>query len=196
MAVTNVLNGQFEIFDEHDSIDDLLTVLKASIAFSGVSPAVELKDSIYFSGKTVYENDVLSVINHCEALGYYEEDIVIDTILSGLIDVSPFDAKSANAFNVLSRSSEIFKYYQHMHGIMRAKDGHRNVNFRYVVAPSFNMPSKIMPLSYTKEEATTLISQGESDAERTIYKMLYKTDDEITRRINSPMEMRFYNKTR
>ena len=86
------------------------------------------------------------MINHCESLGYKEEDIVIDTILSGEREVGHFESEKANAFSVLKRSSEVFKYYQHMHGIMRAKDGHRNVNFRYVVAPSFQLPTKIMPL--------------------------------------------------
>ena len=139
---------------------------------------------------------MLSVINHCESLGYKEEDIVIDTILSGQREVSQFDSEKANAFTVLKRSSEIFKYYQHMHGIMRAKDGHRNVNFRYVVAPSFHMPSKIVPMSHSIQETRTLLEQGERDAERTIYKLLYKTDEEITKRIHSPMELRFYNKER
>ena len=157
IAVTNILNGQFSIFDESMPTDDLLKILTASVSFSGVSPAVELDGQIYFSGNTVYENDVLSVINHCESLGYSEEDIVIDTILSGAREVSSFDNKSANAFSILKRSSEVFKYYQHMHGIMRAKDGHRNVNFRYVVAPSFHMPSKIMPLTYSVSEAKSLL---------------------------------------
>lgn len=139
---------------------------------------------------------MLSVINHCESLGYKEEDIVIDTVLSGQRNVSNFSSENANAFTVLKRSSEVFKYYQHMHGIMRAKDGHRDVNFRYIVAPSFNMPSKVKPLSYTTAETQSLLEQGERDAERTIYRMLYKTEEEITERIHSPMELRFYNKER
>jgi len=97
---------------------------------------------------------------------------------------------------VLKRSSEVFKYYQHMHGIMRAKDGHRNVNFRYVVAPSFHMPSKIIPLKYSVAETRSLLDQGEQDAVESIFQLLHKTDEEITRRIHSPMELRFYNKTR
>ena len=196
IAVTNVLNGQFSIFDESLPTEDLIRILQASVSFSGMSPAIEDEDQIYFSGNTVYENDVLSVINHCESLGYKEEDIVIDTILSGEREVGHFNSEKANAFSVLKRSSEVFKYYQHMHGIMRAKDGHRNVNFRYVVAPSFQLPTKIMPLSYDVQEARSLMEHGERDAKNTIYKLIYKTDEEITSRIHSPMELRFYNKER
>lgn len=134
------------MFNEEDSNEDLLKMLEASVSFSGISPAVEHGGRLFSSGDTVYENDVLSVVNHCECLGYEEKDIIIDTIVSGKIEVPPFDPKGANSFSILRRSSELFKYYQHMHGILRAKDGHRNVNFRYVVGPSFNLPSKVMPL--------------------------------------------------
>lgn len=79
---------------------------------------------------------------------------------------------------------------------MRSKDGHRDINFRYVVAPSFALPTKIKPLDYTVDEVYSLLRHGERDADRTIYELLYETDEEITRRMNGPLEMRFYNKER
>ena len=174
----------------------MLELLKASVTFSGISPAVRLGDQLYMTGKAIYENDVLSVINHCESLGYKDEEIVIDTIISGLKEPGLYNHEGVNAFSVLKRSSEVFKYYQHMHGIMRAKDGHRDVNFRYVVAPSFDMPTKIMPLKYTPEESKSLLNSGKRDSERSIYELLHKTDQEIIKRINSPVELRFHNKER
>jgi hypothetical protein len=171
-------------------------MLYASASFSGVSPAVEHEGQLYFSGNTVYENDVLSVINHCESLGYKEEDIIIDTVISGKIDISHFEGQGSNSFSILKRSSEIFKYYAHMHGMLRAKDGHRNVNFRYVVGPQFNLPSKIIPLSYDPAEARSLLNQGMRDSERVIYELLYKTEEEIDRRIHSSFEVRYYNPDR
>lgn len=111
IAVTNILNGQFTIFSENTPIEDLLNVLVASISFSGISPAIEFDDQIFISGNAIYENDVLSVINHCECLGYKEEDIVIDTILSGPRDIPYFDSEGINAFSVLRRASEVEKYY-------------------------------------------------------------------------------------
>ena len=59
---------------------------------------------------------------------------------------------------------------------MRAKDGHRNVNFRYVVGPEFDLPSKVVPLNYSERETEMLLDLGERDAKATIYKLLYKTD--------------------
>lgn len=171
-------------------------MLKASVTFSGVSPAIFANDSLYMTGNAIYENDIMSVINHCSDLGYKDSDIVIDSIISGQAVPNSYSHEGANAFNVLKRSSEVFKYYQHMHGIIRAKDGHKDVNYRYVVAPSFSMPSKIIPLQYKPEEAKSLMNLGEKDAERAIYQLLYKTDDEIQKRLQSPVELRYYNKER
>lgn len=111
IALTDILDGKFTIFDESWSTDDLRKILVASVSFSGVSPAVEWDGQYYFSGDSVYENDVLSVINHCESLGYEEKDIVIDTVLSGQRDIEYYDHTESNAFDVLQRASKIFKYY-------------------------------------------------------------------------------------
>jgi hypothetical protein len=47
-------------------------MLKASVAFSGVTPAISAFDGLYFSGSSIYENDVTTAINHCESIGYTE----------------------------------------------------------------------------------------------------------------------------
>lgn len=42
ISVANVLNGNFQTFNEHYSNDELLEILKASVTYSGIAPAVEL----------------------------------------------------------------------------------------------------------------------------------------------------------
>lgn len=41
IAVTNILNGKFSVFDESLPSSDILRILEASVSFSGISPAVE-----------------------------------------------------------------------------------------------------------------------------------------------------------
>ena len=65
----------------------------------------------------------------------------------------------------MQRSSYLFKFYQNILGVVRARDGHRDVNFRYVVAPPVTMPTKLVPLSSTPEETTALLAHGEREAE-------------------------------
>ena len=44
IAVTNILNGQFSIFDESLPNEDMIKILSASVSFSGISPAIEYED--------------------------------------------------------------------------------------------------------------------------------------------------------
>lgn len=124
IGVTNVLTGAFAVFSEHHSTDDLIEMLKASVAFSGLSPAVEFNNELYLSGNIIYENDVNSAIRHCELLGYAEHDIIIDSILSGSIYMDYINAKKMNAFTALVQSSKLWRYYDRVHGILRAKITH------------------------------------------------------------------------
>jgi len=51
-----------------------------------------------------------------------------------------------------------------MYGILRAKNGHPNVSFRYVIGPLREMPSKIVPIDYSPSEVSKQIELGQRDA--------------------------------
>lgn len=98
IGVANVITGLFESYDETLSHEDTIKLLQASVTFSGVSPAVEALDSLFFAGGMIYENDVTAAINHCEEMGYSEDQIVIDTIISSPAALSQIDASNYNSF--------------------------------------------------------------------------------------------------
>lgn len=106
----------------------------------------------------------MGAINHCERLGYAEHDIVIDTILGGRHRLPAFDADGKNSFAIMQRSSELWNYYDVLHGVLRAKHGHSKVHFRYEVGPTYHMPSKIIPVRSTPEETKRMLKHGERDA--------------------------------
>jgi predicted acylesterase/phospholipase RssA len=83
IGIANVLDGRFKSFSQKHGSDELVKVLQASVSFPGVFKAVEAFDSIWFSGSSMYEIDILTAIRHCTDMGYEEEDIIIDVILSG-----------------------------------------------------------------------------------------------------------------
>ena len=68
------------------------------MTFSGVSPAVEAMDSLFFTGGAIYENDVTAAINHCLEIGYSEDEIIIDTIISGPSDARQVNVDKYNSF--------------------------------------------------------------------------------------------------
>lgn len=174
----------------------MLDILKASVTFSGISPAVEAFDSLYFSGNAIYENDVVAAINHCEKLGYAEEDIVIDSILGGRSEIKEWDTHGKNAFQVMERSASIYKFYLTLHGVLRAKTGHSGVNFRYVIGPSFDMPSKIVPIDLGLEETKHLLRLGEADSTKQVKNLLEDPEKEIERRIKSSQNIFYFNEER
>jgi hypothetical protein len=126
--------------------------LQASLSFPGVFKAVEAFDSLWFTGSSIYEIDILAPIKHCERMGYKEEDIVMDVILSGSPHLPHALANYYNAFGMLERTLEVSTYYRAMYGLIRARDGHPGVQFRHIIGPNRSMANKIVPIEYTVAE--------------------------------------------
>jgi hypothetical protein len=55
-------------------------------------------------------------------------------------------------------------HYEVKFGLMRAQKSHPDVNFRYVMGPTRDLPNKIVPVEFTTEEVKRLIKYGEQDA--------------------------------
>jgi len=51
-----------------------------------------------------------------------------------------------------------------MFGILRAKQGHPDVEYRYVIGPLREMANKIIPINYSRDEVEMQIEFGEKDA--------------------------------
>lgn len=55
------------------------------------------------------------------------------------------------------------RYYERMFGLIRAKGGHPEVNFRHVIGPQREMANKIVPVEMTRKEAQHQIKLGAKD---------------------------------
>ena len=102
----------------------------------------------------------MSAISHCETMGYEETDIIIDSIISGPKELANFDMNKGNSFSIMLHTSKMSKYYEHVHGVLRAQQSHANVLFRYVVGPSFDMPNKILPTQFNSLKVKDLLIGG------------------------------------
>mmetsp|Transcript_15938 Transcript_15938/g.24642 ORF Transcript_15938/g.24642 Transcript_15938/m.24642 type:complete len:98 (+) Transcript_15938:749-1042(+) len=94
----------------------------------------------------------MTPINHCRSLGYDDENIVIDTVLSGNPHIEHSLASFYNAFGVAKRTFELMQYYERMFGVLRAKSGHPDVKFRYVIGPNREMSNKVVPVEVSRGE--------------------------------------------
>lgn len=134
------------------------------MSFPGVFKSIEAFDSLWFTGSSIYENDVMAPIIHCAKLGYSQEDTVIDVILSGSPHLDHEMSQYYNAFAIGERTLQIMQYYDRMFGVLRAKAGHPRVDYRNIIGPQREMPSKIIPMGFTRHEVEVQIKLGMKDA--------------------------------
>ena len=97
------------------------------------------------SGSTLWDLDVISVVNKCKET-YQDEDIVVDILLTSEKTLPIIDAHSLTGINMLWRYLEISSYYTAMDGLLRAKYAFPDITFRNIVSPSARLPSSIKPL--------------------------------------------------
>lgn len=69
----------------------------ASLSTVGYYPPAEVFGSSYVDGAAVWDIDIFSALNRCEALGYKEEDIVIDVLLTNDKKLEVKDTTSYNS---------------------------------------------------------------------------------------------------
>lgn len=106
----------------------------------------------HIAGTAVYEVDISAVINSCATLGFEEEDIIVDIILSGPAMIPHAMAKYFRTLQNIGRAMELQTHYQRLNGVIRAKQAHQNVTLRFIAGPDDELPSKTNPLDYTPEE--------------------------------------------
>lgn len=116
-----------------------------------MSKPIDFKDALWFSGSTIYEIDINSIINSCEDLGYDEEDVIIDVVISGTPVITHVLARAYNAIQNLGRALELMNHYEKLFGVVRAQQGHPEVKFRYIVGPSEQVASKAFPMVRIKD---------------------------------------------
>jgi hypothetical protein len=88
----------------------------------------------------------MAVVNNCRARGYADKDIVVDVVMSTSPELPHVDATNFNAYSMLTRSAELYKFFLTKRGVMRVQKGHPEVVLRHVVGPSRPMPNKIVPI--------------------------------------------------
>lgn len=136
IGISNVVNGTFVSFNDNFKTRDLLHVLKASISYPGVFSPYEAWDSTWFSGSAIWGIDVSAPILRCKAMGFKEEDIVIDAIIDSDTSIGKFDAAKSNAIQMGIRSLEVINYYTALDGVIKAQRAFPKVQFRNIVGPT------------------------------------------------------------
>ena len=164
VGLTDALKGTFVDFKSEDLTGDMLNnVMYGQFAAAGVFPPAEFNGTDYFDGSTIWDLDVFSVVNQCQTMGFADEDIVVDTILTSEKTLPVVDASGYHSLQMLWRYLSVSRYYSNMDGLLRAQFAYPKVNFRNVVAPSADMPSSWYPLNLNQSNVDEIYDLGVTD---------------------------------
>ena len=152
IGIVDVLDGSYKDFSDANVTqgENLVDAMYASMSFAGFFPPADVLGSSWFDGSAVWDIDIFSAINRCTDLGFKNEDIVVDVIMTSSANLKDVQAEDYKSIGMLFRYLEISSFYNSMDGLLRAKFAYSGVDFRWVISPSGSIPSSIYPLVSTK----------------------------------------------
>lgn len=115
-----MLNGTFVSFNDKFKTRDLLHALKASAVYPGIFEPYEAWNTTWLTGSSVWNIDVAAPILRCKAMGFAEEDIVIDAVLDDAVELPKVNVSSYNALQIGVRSYEVMNYYTARKALLNA----------------------------------------------------------------------------
>lgn len=153
VGIVDVINGSYEEFS-HQNISqghNLHDALYGSMSFAGFFPPADVLGSSWFDGSAVWDIDIFSAVNRCTDLGFSNENIIVDVIMTSAANLKQVEAEDYKSIGMLFRYLEISSFYNSMDGLLRAKFAYEGVNFRYAVMPTGNIPSSLYPLNLSEK---------------------------------------------
>ena len=111
-------------------------MLKASVSYPGIFSPHTAWDSLWFSGSAIWNIDVSAPVLRCKAMGFAEEDIILDVIVDSAPEIGEVDASRYNSIQMAWRSMEVVNYFGARDGIIKAQRAYPKVQFRNIVGPN------------------------------------------------------------
>jgi len=119
--------GGYHPYDEHRSLDDILTVVVGSASFPGFFPYVPFDNMILMDGGTTWGINLESAVNRCLEIVDDPSKIVMDMVLLKNFELSESTSVSTNALDNFKRYREIKEYYSTMEDVYKFVASEPNV---------------------------------------------------------------------
>jgi len=153
--------------------------LFASLSTPGFFPPADVMGGHFFDGSAVRDIDIFTAVNRCSELGYKNEDIVVDVLLTSTANLKPVEAEAYKGAGMLFRYLEIAAFYNAMDGLLRAKFAYDDVNFRCVISPSQAIEGSTKPFGMDAEKVQAAYDMGAKDANDAIERGCEETLDHL-----------------
>jgi predicted acylesterase/phospholipase RssA len=181
IGIVDVLDGSYKDFSDTNVTqgENLVDAMYASMSFAGFFPPADVLGSSWFDGSAVWDIDIFSAINRCTDLGFKNEDIIVDVIMTSSANLKDVQAEDYKSIGMLFRYLEISSFYNSMDGLLRAKFAYNGVDFRWIISPSGSIPSSIYPLNMSTKQVDDAFTMGMKDAEAVIKNGTHSSLDNV-----------------
>jgi len=171
ISATDANTGSYITFNESLSTEDLRTVMRSSSAVPVIFPYVNYLNYTFMDGGVINCLNLGAAINACREIADSDKEIYVDVVLDDYTAaLSPVNADDDSAFSILSRALSIMNYYSSINLLIQAEDEFPDINFRYTVAPSQELPTATLPLGFKHDEILQMIAIGQKDGLAAIQK--------------------------
>lgn len=113
-------------------------------------------------GSVIWSLDIFSAVNECLKT-HSQADTVVDVLMTSRKTLKQVDASNYHSIHMLWRYLEISRYYGQMDGLLRAQFAYPDLDFRYIVSPSSELPSSLYPLNFTQAQVDSMVQMGVQD---------------------------------
>lgn len=163
IAATDFNNATLRVFTAETPAAEVPDVVMSSAAPPFFFPPRHYQNTIYVDGGCLVNLDLTSPINFCLKAGFPARDIVVDMVFLTASRL-PKAANRWSPLKVHSRVKEIRQFDGQTWFAYYVEKAFPEVDFRYTLVPSKEMPGGEIPLDFDRDNIEGEIDLGEKDA--------------------------------
>ena len=193
IGMTNMNNGQYEVFNNHrdkklNKEDELLAILSSS-SIPIIFPHILFNNNSYIDGKISSKVDTTSGITICRDYGFADEDIIMDIIMLSISEIPKIDP-NLSTLSSGQRALEILFNDIFIRELDELSHVFPNVKIRYIVTPTRLPASGNIPIMFQPDQIEDMIQQGYNEA----VSVISKGEETTFRRMKDKYLKRKYGK--
>lgn len=164
LSTVNIETGEYTVYGRDNiTVAELPTAAMCSASIPVAFPPRNFKDNWYMDGGTVWNLNIPSGINHCLDRGFPEEKIVVDIMITDVIEIEQID-QAGKTFDNWKRGRKIRKYYGNTDEIQSSLAAYPNIQWRYLVMQAEKLHG-FDELQFGVDYTWPLQTQGREDAQ-------------------------------
>ena len=149
--------------------DDYIDSAFASSSIPAFFPPTNRDDKTLIDGGVVWNIDIPTAVRRCYEVVEDQKDMIIDMVVVGNPDIGHVtDFSRYTTLGHFERARKINSFYNYMNDYRSAVELYPDVEFRYFIYPSDNLPGGVLPLDFGREAVDECFAIGQKDAENAV----------------------------